>query len=92
MRNVREEAKCEWLQAEVKAKNYPTSVTTRAINEVTCVLAEDNYKCLEMIEANQADVVNLDAGTAYYASSNFVSRFLSAEKYPGDSKSTSYTV
>lgn len=70
----------------MKAKNYVTSVTTRVINEVTCVLGRDNYDCLEKIEANEADIVNLDAGTAYYASINFVSRFLSVEKYPGDGK------
>ena len=88
MRNLQEQSKCEWLQAQVAAKNYPTSVTTRAINAVTCVLGVDNYDCLEKIEANEADIINLDAGTAYYASINFVSRFLSSERYPGNGEST----
>ena len=88
VRNLQEQSKCEWLQAQVAAKNYPTSVTTRAINAVTCVLGVDNYDCLEKIEANEADIINLDAGTAYYASINFVSRFLSSERYPENGEST----
>lgn len=89
-RSLKEQSKCEWLRDEVKLKNYPTTVTTRAINAVTCVQGLDNYDCLERIEANEADIVNLDAGTAYYASINFVSRFLSAERYPGNGELSTF--
>ncbi|XP_067937048.1 transferrin 2-like [Watersipora subatra] len=84
VRTVKEADKCEWLKAEVAARNYPTTETGRNINSVVCVTAQDSYDCLVKIEDGQADVVNLDAGTAYYASINFVSTLLNAERYDDD--------
>lgn len=86
VRTVKEQLKCEWLSQEVANRNYPTSVATRAINKVKCVSASENYACLVQIEDGNADVVNVDAGTAYYASINFVSTLLVSEVYANEGK------
>ena len=81
VRTIKETEKCEWLKTVVAEQNYPSSITARNINKVSCVSALDNYDCLVKIESNEVDVVNLDAGTAYYASLNFVSTLLVSETY-----------
>lgn len=79
VKSIREQDKCSYLQSNVTAKNY---IKTE-VNHVECIEGKDNYDCLEKIEGNQADIVTLDAGTAYYASINFVSTILMAEDYAG---------
>ena len=86
VRTVKEAEKCAWLKTVVDERKYPTSVTARNINKISCIEALDNYDCLVKIEADEADVVNLDAGTAYYASLNFVSTLLVSETYSNDGK------
>lgn len=86
VRNEKEFNKCEWLKAEVDVKNYPTRIVTGAVNKVACVRARDNAECLVKIEAGEADIVNLDAGSAYTASIKFVSALISAESYSNKGK------
>lgn len=78
---MRETDKCNWMRDEVRLKKYPEEV----INDVTCIVARDHYECLEKIDSGEADIVNLDAGTTYFASSNFVTVLLAAENYANSS-------
>ena len=80
VKGLDEIAKCTDLKTNVTAKNYPAEI----INAVNCIVGRDNYECLEKIESDEADLVSLDAGTAYYASINFVSALLAAERYGPD--------
>lgn len=83
VRTLKETSKCEWLRNEVQKKAYAKN----EIDSVACVSGFDNFDCLEKMDDGAVDIVNMDAGTAYYASLNFVSVLLSAETYEGNCKS-----
>nr|KAI8756219.1 melanotransferrin-like isoform X1 [Biomphalaria glabrata] len=80
--NNAEEMKCNQLKAELqKAVEANTTLATVLPADFQCIDADDVFSCMELIESDQADLVNLDSGLGYYAGRQHNMMPIMAEKY-----------
>ncbi|KAH9500929.1 hypothetical protein Btru_069228 [Bulinus truncatus] len=84
-----EEAKCNQLASELqKAVTANKSLESVIPADFQCVDAPDLFACMEMIDDDQADLVNLDSGLAYFAGRKHNLMPIMAEKYDTVDKRT----
>ncbi|XP_055863595.1 melanotransferrin-like isoform X1 [Biomphalaria glabrata] len=77
-----EEMKCNQLKAELqKAVEANTTLATVLPADFQCIDADDVFSCMELIESDQADLVNLDSGLGYFAGRQHNMMPIMAEKY-----------
>uniref|UniRef100_A0A2C9KWP0 Transferrin-like domain-containing protein n=1 Tax=Biomphalaria glabrata TaxID=6526 RepID=A0A2C9KWP0_BIOGL len=74
--------KCNQLKAELqKAVEANTTLATVLPADFQCIVADDVFSCLELIESDQADLINLDSGLGYFAGRQHNMMPIMAEKY-----------
>ncbi|KAH9500931.1 hypothetical protein Btru_069230 [Bulinus truncatus] len=82
-----EDVKCRQLASELqKVRTANKSLEAVIPADFQCVDAPDLFACMEMIDKDQADLVNLDSGLAYFAGRQHNMMPIMAEKY--DTKTT----
>lgn len=77
-----EEIKCNQLKFELKeavAKNKTLATVVPA--EFECIRTYDSFTCMDMIEKDEADLVNLDSGLGYFAGRQHNMMPIMAENY-----------
>jgi melanoma-associated antigen p97 len=66
--NTAEEIKCNQLRLELdKAKTANTTLRTLLPETFQCIRTFDVFTCMAMIERDEADLINLDSGLAYFS-------------------------
>ncbi|XP_055863479.1 melanotransferrin-like [Biomphalaria glabrata] len=80
--NKAEEVKCAQLKAELQ-KAVQANKTLSAVlpEDFQCISAQDVFSCMELIETDQADLINFDSGLGYYAGRQHNMMPIMAEKY-----------
>ncbi|CAH8595885.1 unnamed protein product [Heterobilharzia americana] len=74
--SLEEHMKCNRLGSVVQA--IPSLLNKY---NLTCVLGSDEFNCMKLISERSADLMNLDAGLAYYGSSLYSLRPIAVENY-----------
>ncbi|KER32159.1 hypothetical protein T265_01774 [Opisthorchis viverrini] len=80
---------CVYTEPEIrKCEKLRQSITTipqlSMMYTLTCIAGQDEFQCMRLIHSREADLINLDAGLAYYGSSLYSLRPIAVENYALD--------